>query len=126
MKSSESFFVENNQALKGVRRPKPFCGNVVPRKTGFYHLAGHPVYEYKFGGEIWKSEPASKECEEVAEIARNVLDETSFVPSTVPKIVTWYGHLRDTFAGKILTTFQKYFSLPRNLTTFYRQKCRAT
>ena len=42
------------------------------------------------------------------------------------KIVTWYGHLRDTFAGKILATFQKYFPLPENLKTFYRQKCRAT
>ena len=42
------------------------------------------------------------------------------------KIVTWYGHLRDTFAGKILTTFHKYFPLPENLKRFYRQKCRAT
>ena len=25
----------------------------------------------------------------------------------VLKIVTWYGHLRDTFAGKILTTFSQ-------------------
>ena len=41
------------------------------------------------------------------------------------KIVTWYGHLRDTFAGKILITFQKYFPLPENLKRFYRQKCRA-
>ena len=24
-----------------------------------------------------------------------------------PKIVTWYGHLRDTFAGKISTTFSQ-------------------
>jgi hypothetical protein len=42
------------------------------------------------------------------------------------KITTWYGHLRDTFAGKILITFQKYFPLPENLKIFYRQKCRAT
>ena len=42
------------------------------------------------------------------------------------KIATWYGHLRDTFAGKNLTTFQKYFSPPENLKSFYRQKCRAT
>ena len=33
--------------------------------------------------------------------------------------------LRDTFAGKILTIFQNYISLPINLNTFYRQKCRA-
>jgi len=32
------------------------------------------------------------------------------VATLLPEIVTWYGHLRDTFAGKILTTFQKYFS----------------
>ena len=43
----------------------------------------------------------------------------------VIKIVTWYGHLRDTFAGKILAAFQKYFPLTRNLEIFYRQKCRA-
>jgi hypothetical protein len=43
----------------------------------------------------------------------------------VPKIVTWYGHLRDTLAGKILTSFHKYLSLPKNLRRFYRQKCRA-
>ena len=35
------------------------------------------------------------------------------------KIATWYGRLRDTFAGKILTTFQKYFPLTRNLKIFY-------
>ena len=46
------------------------------------------------------------------------------------KIVTWYGHLRDTFAGKIQTTFSqlgrgpKFLSLilpakvSRNLTDF--------
>lgn len=101
IKSSESFFVENNQALKGVRRPKPFCGNVVPRKTGFYHLAGHPVYEYKFGGEIWRSEPASKECEEVAEIARNVLDETSFVPPEGFALNTMVAQVYDGEKGAI-------------------------
>ena len=42
------------------------------------------------------------------------------------KIVTWYGHLRDTFAGKILTILQKYILPLENLKTFYRQKCRAT
>ena len=42
------------------------------------------------------------------------------------KIVTWYGHLRDTFAGKILITFQKYFPPPGFQKLFYRQKCRAT
>ena len=48
------------------------------------------------------------------------------------KIVTWYGHLRDTFAGKILTTFSQLehgpkfldLTLPakvsRNLTDFSR------
>ena len=41
------------------------------------------------------------------------------------QIVTWYGHLRDTFAGKILITFQKYSPPPENLKLFYRQKCRA-
>ena len=41
------------------------------------------------------------------------------------KITTWYGRLRDTFAGKILISFQKYFSVSRNLKIFYRQKCRA-
>ena len=39
--------------------------------------------------------------------------------------VTWYGHLRDTFAGKILTTFRKYFSAITDLKKIYRQKCRA-
>ena len=34
--------------------------------------------------------------------------------------------LRDTFAGKILTTFQNQFSLPEFQKLFYRQKCRAT
>ena len=43
----------------------------------------------------------------------------------VIKIVTWYGHLRDTFTGKIMAAFQKYFPLTRNLEIFYRQKCRA-
>ena len=33
--------------------------------------------------------------------------------------------LRDTFAGKNLTTFLKSFSLAKFLTKLYRQKCRA-
>ena len=37
-----------------------------------------------------------------------------------------FVRVRDTFAGKTLTTFQKYFPLPRNLEICYRQKCRAT
>ena len=41
------------------------------------------------------------------------------------KIITWYGRLRDTLAGKILTTFQKYFYDPQFQIFFYRQKCRA-
>ena len=42
------------------------------------------------------------------------------------KIVTWYGHLRDTFAGTILITFQNQFPVSNFLSYFYRQKCRAT
>jgi hypothetical protein len=54
--------------------------------------------------------------------------------TSVPNIVTWYGHLRDTFAGKISTTFSqlgrdpKFLSLilpakvSRNLTDF--QQCK--
>ena len=34
---------------------------------------------------------------------------------TVLKIVTWYGHLRDTFAGKILTTFSQLGRGPKIL-----------
>jgi alkylated DNA repair dioxygenase AlkB len=77
--SSKNFFVKDNQALKGLKRPKPFCGHEVPRKTAVYHLAGHPAHEYRFGGERWTSQLAPPECQRVAEIAQNVLDQTSFV-----------------------------------------------
>jgi|SouAtlMetagenome_1021521.scaffolds.fasta_scaffold53619_1 alkylated DNA repair dioxygenase AlkB len=101
IKSSESFFGENNEVLLDVRRPKPFCGNMVPRKTGFYHLAGHPERKYKFGGETWTSEPASPECEEVAKIARNVLDETSFVPTEGFELNTVVAQVYDGEQGAI-------------------------
>ena len=40
---------------------------------------------------------------------------TYFISNPVPKIVTWYGHLRDTFAGKILTTFSQLGRGPKIL-----------
>jgi hypothetical protein len=44
----------------------------------------------------------------------------------LPKIVTWYGHLRDTFAGKILTEIWSPENISEKWPNFYRQKCRAT
>jgi len=40
-------------------------------------------------------------------------------------IIVWFQLLRDTFAGKILTTFQNEFPVCKFLSDFYRQKCRA-
>ena len=79
MESSGSCFGSDGELLLATKKPKPFCGNVVPRETGFYHLSGHPEKMYRFGGETWTSTPASKACEEIAEVARKVLAKTDFV-----------------------------------------------
>ena len=74
-------FDEQGKVLLNVRRPKPFFNNIVARKTGWFYLLGYESTAYKFGGEVWHSEPAPEVCEEACIVAYKALESTGFEPT---------------------------------------------
>lgn len=106
--------------LQGIefRRPRPFCGHPVPRKTAFLHKDGEVSKTYRFGGETWQSHKIPEGIRNLImplfELSRN-MTEGALSPNVVlvqlydgDGAIAWHADdevnsmTRDVESGKVL------------------------
>ena len=81
--ADESLFGTLLRTLK-FERPKPFCGNRVPRMTALLHMPEEAPIDYRFGGQTWTSKDIPQE---VLPIVLKMLEICKLRSHSAPNVV---------------------------------------